>query len=346
MHNHYNHAVLVYSARFGLFNIGDYIQSLAAMQFLDAGACIFVNRERLDTGIREPARIILNGWFMHEPEHWPPAPCFIPLLISFHANASVLDAILSPEGIAYLRTHGPVGCRDHGTLRALRSAGVEAYFSGCLTLTLGDSHGAQPKTRGALFVDPYMEYDRRPGGLFRTFLHALRHPVATDRIAGKREGRRGIRSLRRAAAFLAVYGSVFETELLMTAGYLTHEMREKDFTTEEQKLDRARELLRAYSGASLVVTSRIHCALPCLGMNTRVMYVNNTDQSERSECRLGGIIELFNVIDYTHDALVVRFDHDSPVGLSSAPENGTGHVGLAEALRNACRNFIAGHGAG
>jgi hypothetical protein len=72
------------------------------------------------------------------------------LIISFHLtrefhagyNELLIDpnsTVLSPAGVEYLRGHEPIGARDLDTFRRLRTAGLRAYFSGCLTLTLRTS---------------------------------------------------------------------------------------------------------------------------------------------------------------------------------------------------------------
>lgn len=53
-------------------NIGDYIQALASAQFLphiDG----FINREKLKDYKEEPCSVIMNGWYIHNPEQWPPS---------------------------------------------------------------------------------------------------------------------------------------------------------------------------------------------------------------------------------------------------------------------------------
>jgi hypothetical protein len=42
----------------------------------------------------------------------------------------------TPKVLAFLQKNAPVGCRDTHTLNLMKSQGVDAYFSGCLTLTL------------------------------------------------------------------------------------------------------------------------------------------------------------------------------------------------------------------
>lgn len=56
-----------------------------------------------------------------------------PVFVSFHLNP--IDALDEPA-IAYLREHGPIGCRDWTTVDLLLSAGVDAFFTGCVTSTV------------------------------------------------------------------------------------------------------------------------------------------------------------------------------------------------------------------
>jgi hypothetical protein len=132
----------------GSANLGDEIQSLAARRFLPRVDRL-VSREalHLDPGGAGPTRLILNGWFLNRPLNWPPHPKIEPLIVSFHMTlsapsrlrrwaATVQGTLLSAEGVAYLNRWAPVGARDRRTLDLLRSAGVDAYLSGCLTLTL------------------------------------------------------------------------------------------------------------------------------------------------------------------------------------------------------------------
>ena len=53
----------------------------------------------------------------------------------------------------------------------------------------------------------------------------------------------------------------------------------------------ADELLKKYAKAEMVVTSRIHCALPCTGMGTPVIYVDNAGLEEVHRCRLYGLLK-------------------------------------------------------
>lgn len=86
--------------------------------------------------IPENTWMIAFGWHMHSmfqlryglPYHQN----LNPLFISFHIN---MIKSLTPEAIEYLKAHGPIGCRDWTTVDLLLSAGVDAFFTGCLTTT-------------------------------------------------------------------------------------------------------------------------------------------------------------------------------------------------------------------
>ncbi|MBD5786378.1 hypothetical protein IF650_09315 [Cellulosimicrobium terreum] len=78
------------------------------------------------------------GWHMHavfglDRYDFPMHPNLNPIFVSFHCNKREL---LTPEGIEYLKAHGPIGCRDWTTVDLLLSLDVPAFFSGCLTTTV------------------------------------------------------------------------------------------------------------------------------------------------------------------------------------------------------------------
>ena len=60
-------------------NLGDYIQSIAAKKFIDEDA-ICIDREKLNTYNGDKVKLIMNGWFMQNPNNWPPSNKIKPLL--------------------------------------------------------------------------------------------------------------------------------------------------------------------------------------------------------------------------------------------------------------------------
>lgn len=97
-----------------------------------------VNRDASEYDeVPEGTFVLAFGWYMHAlfgrryglPMHRNLHPIFV----SFHCNKRDL---LTPEAIAWMRAHGPVGCRDWTTVDILLSVDVPAFFSGCLTTTV------------------------------------------------------------------------------------------------------------------------------------------------------------------------------------------------------------------
>lgn len=136
-------ALLVYA---DTNNLGDEIQSVAVQRLL-TDVDTQVDRDNLacfEPADRVQRRIVLNGWYSGGPENWPPSEYLEPLLTSMHISGTpayrsglrAVDVMLAEPLAEYLRRYGPVGARDLSTMRLLKRANIDCYFSGCATLTL------------------------------------------------------------------------------------------------------------------------------------------------------------------------------------------------------------------
>lgn len=127
--------------KFGLIkynsvNIGDEIQSIAAMRFLPQIDEMFF-RERLSKyKPSKPTKLIMNAWWMWNPKYFLPSSNIKPLLISMHIRPSIRKNFLNKKNKDFLLKNGPVGCRDKNTEKFLLENNIPAYYSGCLTTTL------------------------------------------------------------------------------------------------------------------------------------------------------------------------------------------------------------------
>ncbi len=155
-------------------NMGDYIQTVAAINILkenfyfrfdekilndvfsnkkaDQEAELWAaNRDLIyKTKIPKNYFLIIYGWHMHETLDLERHIDILGnaenvLIISLHINTT---EVLSEKTVKFLKKHAPIGCRDYATEAMLKSKGIEAYFSGCLTLTL-DMLDLNFSTRGA-----------------------------------------------------------------------------------------------------------------------------------------------------------------------------------------------------
>jgi hypothetical protein len=335
--------VLIYESGFRKDNVGDYIQSLAALQFLGNKADIYLNREQLNQYTGEQVALIMNGWFTHHPKNWPPSKDILPFFISFHLNVLAQEHFLNtPQIVEYLKQYAPIGCRDRKTAEVLNAKGIEAYFSGCLTLTLGETYANPQKERKVYFVDTKYEPIKRDSSLigFSRILLSKYNTIKT--ISQRRSGFTSLRWMIRAASFYKSYSPYFTDEVLTQAEYIKHADPLKTYADEDEKLEYARELLHKYAKAAFVVTSRVHCALPAVGMGTPAIYVNDLNQGEVSECRMDGLLELFNVIDFEDGKLTPRFKWDGgQIGFDTKLSNSPAYLKLKEGLMDKVKAFVA-----
>ncbi len=334
-------ALLVYSHPNGnIFNIGDYVQSIAARQFLPA-VDYYLDRERLNEPVGDDVRLIMNGWFMHRPKNWPPSSEIKPLFVAFHLNKLAEKEMLSAEGIQYLKAHEPIGCRDHYTVSLLTERGINAYFSGCMTLTLGKTYKHTEVSDAPIYLTDLnsilqrnLKFKINCAIAIITKLHLLKNIQARMLECGV------MKKLIRIAAFYVTYRSVISDDVFLSAQYREHEIEDR-FESDDEKFRYADELLQEYSKARYVVTSRIHCALPCLAMGTPVVFVTNDLLGEVHNCRLDGLKQLFHTIEIGYNGINCKIPGISKLTKLSVFNNKIDYKDLAEQLISKCKAFVA-----
>lgn len=90
------YGLLTYQESKEKYNVGDYVQSLAAKQYLPT-VNTWINREKLGEYKNEPTKLIMNGWFTHNIMHWVPSEDIMPLFVSFHMNNTAAPYMLSEK---------------------------------------------------------------------------------------------------------------------------------------------------------------------------------------------------------------------------------------------------------
>ena len=159
------------------------------------------------------------------------------------------------EHIGYLKEREPIGRRDSRTLDLLRTHGVKAYFSGCLTLMLKNPNVGQ-----------------RSEHIYIT--NVSQHLV-----------------------------KLLPLTVQEKATYLEHNMKGSERLDSLSRFSAAYQLMQKYGSAKLVVTQRIHCALPCVAMGTPVIFINSPHmpggggaKTESSPC-ITGLTDMFHTLD-------------------------------------------------
>ena len=231
-------------------NIGDDIQTYVAIKFLPH-IDYYIDRESLSCFVpdkKEYVSMIMNGWFIHNKLAWPPSPYINPLLISMHfkdlEETDVGDMYLKGIGGDFLKQYGPVGARDFETIKRLEKNSIDAYFSGCLTLTL-EKFSKVKKKKKICLVD-----------------------VSNEVISKVKDN------------------TNLEIEII------THSLNQKETEKKniEERMNDVERILKKYQESSIVITTRIHCALPCLELGTPVIVIH---KEVFDEDRLGNFIQLF-----------------------------------------------------
>ena len=308
------------------FNVGDNVQSLAAKQYLPQ-VNQYLNRETLADYKGEKLKLIMNGWFTHNIHNWVPSEDIIPLFVSFHINNTAAPHMLSEKGIAYLKKHEPIGCRDQFSVDRLKAKGIDAYFTGCLTLTLDNYKVDDAERNDEIYiVDPlysYPTFDKVTYD-YKRFLRSIQNGNLF-KIGKKKQHIKNF----------------IDSDLLKKAIYINQEPPANTYT-DAQKFEMAEAILQKYAKAKLVITSRIHCALPCLAMGTPVIFVNGFDSFVDS-CRFDGILDLFNRIDVNTKTgeYTSNFSLEGKITSSTIVKNLEKHHVLAEPLKEKCKAFIA-----
>lgn len=237
----------------GSVNIGDYIQSIAASQYFDH-VDLYVDRDKL-CDVTEEVALIGNGWYsLNKKRHWINNNVnFLP--VSMHISN---PCDISAQIVANLaRHHMPVGCRDLATMDFLQSHGIDAYFSSCLTTTL---------TRDFVLKDcPNTE---RKGVLWADANINKLKIFPITRILDQ------WKKLRKYSPVHKELRQLMERFAEETIETTSHNCSFKQ--PHAERFNFAMSLLRKYATAKCVITSRIHCALPCLGLGTPVVLVTNS----------------------------------------------------------------------
>ena len=336
------------------FNAGDYVQSLAAMQFLQKGDTpVFMERDNLINNCKaNHVKVIMNGWWMETPVNFPPCDSIIPFYRSFHLRPKIEKLFFTKETIMHLKRHEPIGCRDTNTVKMMLSHGIKAYFSGCLTLTLGLSFKYKGEDSSQIYiVDPFVgkfickDVLLSINIMLRCLYVSLFKKTLINKIANRIKStcsyhRQGFDLFLYSTKICAIYSNAFDSTLLESAIYNTHDIPSKVIISQSDRLNYVKQLLYNYSNAKFVITSRIHCGLPCLGIGTPVVFIA---VDAISPGRLGGIVDFFRSAYIKKGKCILnRRDFDvNMIGTESCFQNKEKYKKYKDKLIVDCKDFFA-----
>lgn len=223
-------------------NIGDPIQSFAVLEVykrigIPKEDIIPLDRYDLADYDGEDLVVLING--IESYEYYAYATRFLPLSRKIHPVfvSLHLHRELSENELESLRNHQPIGCRDEYTVDYLKSKGMDAFLSGCLTMLFPRRDAG--KEYNKVFIVDCSE---------KTLEHI------PDEIKDSAEN----------------LSQIIRMKSHSVDHRLTIEETKEYHNIAKEQLDRYRD------EAKLVITSRLHLASPCAAMGIPVVLVRDT----------------------------------------------------------------------
>lgn len=232
------------------------------------------NNEKVATVISAFVEPINHEWAFMPPDN------IIPLFVGSYFRSTMWEYIENEMVQKYLRKYAPIGVRSISNMKRFNEMGIEAYFSGCVTLTLPklDKRAQSKKYICCVDVPGYVEDFIRNSVGEEIEIKRMSHEIWTWSIEEQR---------------------IYEKKTI------------------SERFNVVRQYLEIYANALCVVTSKLHCALPCLTQETPVLLTlpqdghGITDMNER----MGDFFELFNMCsyeDFNNDSVEYNFESPAP----------------------------------
>ena len=276
-------------------NIGDDIQSYAASKFLPK-IDYMIDRENIEMfapNKKEKVATIMNAWYIHDGFNFNISPYIYPLYTSvFFKYIEYYKGI--EVGSDYL---------NRNVIKSLKNYGPV----GCR-----DNH--TKKMLNKLGVESYFS-----GCLTLTL----------DKFSSVEKGN-----------YIVVNGlskdeiKYIKSKTKRKIIEFKQDVKKKSFSDEtwEERKKRVEDVLKLYQGAYMVITTKLHCSLPCLALETPVLLLYDTSCQENKD-RIGSYLTYLNYIN-RNELKKVNIDFDKP------KKNKTKYLELRKKLIEQCKNFV------
>jgi len=244
------------------YNIGDDIQTISAMRFLPVSYDYLVDRDNQNiiynsTGKNQAVlkdgshiKIIENGWFDGRFTKFPPHTRLSPLFISFHLNET--------PGLLETPLYKSASKLATPSNKLLNNDVIDYFKSNNITIGTRDTHSLKIFQEHGIksFHSCCLTLTLNP-----TFLGFNNHPKREEIISV--DAHKDEKDL---------YVSLIPSGIKSKAVHINHAL--PDLYHIETKHALAKKLLERYYNAKLVITNRLHAALPCLAFGTPVIFLH------------------------------------------------------------------------
>lgn len=233
----------------------------------------------------------------HEWGFLPPSN-ILPLFVGSYFRSTMWEYLENSIVQEYLRANAPIGVRSRGNVERLKECNIKAFFSGCITLTLPQMEKTSGNYICCVDVPDYViDYVKKTVG-DRFEIKVLTHKIWQ---------------------------------------WNEEEQREHENASIDDRFKKVVRFLQIYANAHCVITSRLHCALPCLTQHTPVLLTVPKDGEGIVDMndRMGDFFELFHM-QYYEDFLSDSITYD----FISPPANSDNWKKYRDDVDNYVRDFI------
>ncbi len=203
-------------------------------------------------------------------------------------------------------------------MEILKEHGIKTYFSGCLTLLYKKSYlfkNSPPEASGVLVTDPFdrlkpsVVFSYNPVVLLRQI---LKYPIKL--LFYKLAMKRLSNALSKSILPIQYISQIIDNQTLNNY--------------DSKKL--AEDYVRKIASAKVVITSRIHTALPATAMRFPVIFLNGGLNHINHKSRLSGLLNYFEICS-SKDLKNIDIQRIKPKN---------NHLGLSERLKSTIDTFL------
>lgn len=255
----------------------------------------YIDRENMDSFIpdnKEKVAVIMNGCFLHYTLNWPPSPYIKPLPVSMHFTLT--------------------GCHFFdikNNKNHLVGYGLD-YLKSISPIGCRDSHTLELLTK----KDVKAEFT----GCLTLTLNKFKNVKKQDYICAVDVSKDTLEKIK--------------SSTNLEVKEITHNVPEDYYKLSwEERFRNVEELLKIYQGAKCVITTRLHCGLPCTALGTPVLIIHNKNDDDRFK-------DYLKFIDFCYepDFLNGNYIYDFSNPLANKSE----HLKIRDNLNKRCINFI------
>ena len=276
-------------------NIGDDIQTYAQERFLPH-VDYLVDRENLEMFVpdkKEKVKVIMNAWYIHDIFNFNVSPYIYPLYISMFLKRIPYKGGVTVD-IDYL---------NDNILKSFKKYGP-----------VGTRDIHKKKVLDELKIPNYFS------GCMTLTINKFPNIKREDYIVTVGLKDNEIEYIKKKTNRKVIK--------------FVQDVKKGSFTNEswDQRKKRVEDTLKLYQGAHLVITTKLHCSLPCLALGTPVLLLYDTSFSE-NEDRIGTYLSYLNYIK-REEFLNTDVDFENP------KENSSKYLDLREELEKKCIEFV------